>query len=166
MMKRRGRSRRRRWWWWWWWWHRNSETPFIHISSFSDLTSSIHTCFLTWTSRNRLRSVHEYSTGLNKTGNARNTATRWRNICTSQAIITALYHFTRTVGFDGDFMSPATIKCALVLMYSARYFCPILTKRWSLRQTFIQIFQYRISRKSVRWERHWYRRTDRLTWRC
>ena len=33
-----------------------------------------------------------------------NIATRWRNVCTSQTTVTAWYHFTRTEGFDDDFM--------------------------------------------------------------
>jgi hypothetical protein len=36
--------------------------------------------------------------------------------------------------FYGEFMSPAKIKCVSVLMYSARYLCPILTKSGVSRQ--------------------------------
>ena len=87
-------------------------TPFTDSSSFSDLTSNTHTLSHVNSLKSMAVSLRIF-TGLNKAGNVltRPTATRWRNVCTSQVIVTASYHFTRTERFDADFTSPATRKC-------------------------------------------------------
>ena len=46
-------------------------------------------------------------------------------------------------------------------MYSARYFCTIVTKFGIPRQIFIKVFNTKFYRKSVQWEPHWSMRTDR-----
>jgi hypothetical protein len=66
---------------------------------------------------------------------------------TSLAGLKAWYHVTRRARFYGYAMSRVTIKRTEVFIWSARNFCPILTKYWFFSTDFRKISQYKTSRK-------------------